>query len=40
VGPDYSGFAFSGSSRTYYRITTRITGPRNTVRYTQAFVVL
>jgi Tfp pilus assembly protein PilX len=40
VGPDYSGFAFSGSSRTYYRITTRIAGPRNTVRFTQAFVVL
>jgi Tfp pilus assembly protein PilX len=40
VGPDYSGYAFSGSSKTYYRITTRITGPRNTVRYTQAFVVL
>lgn len=40
VGPDYSGYAFSGSSLTYYRITTRIDGPRNTVRYTQAFVVL
>lgn len=40
VGPDYSGYAFTGSSRTYYRITTRIAGPRNTVRFTQAFVVL
>jgi hypothetical protein len=40
VGPDYSGYAFSGSSQTYYRITTRIAGPRNTVRYVQAWVVL
>lgn len=40
VGPDYSGFAFTGSAKTYYRITTRIAGPRNTVRFTQAFVVL
>lgn len=40
VGPDYSGFAFTGSSKTYYRITTRIAGPRNTVRFIQAFVVL
>jgi Tfp pilus assembly protein PilX len=40
VGPDYSGYAFTGSSQTYYRITTRISGPRNTVRYTQTWVVL
>lgn len=40
VGPDYSGYAFTGSARTYYRITTRIAGPRNTVRYVQAWVVL
>jgi type IV pilus assembly protein PilX len=40
VGPDYSGYAFTGSSQTYYRITTRITGPRNTVRYTQTWVVI
>lgn len=40
VGPDYSGYAFTGSTRTYYRITTRITGPRSTVRYTQTWVVL
>jgi hypothetical protein len=40
VGPDYSGYAFSGSARTYYRITTRIAGPRNTVRFVQAWVVL
>jgi type IV pilus assembly protein PilX len=40
VGPDYAGYAFTGSTKTYYRITTRIAGPRDTVRYTQAFVVL
>jgi hypothetical protein len=40
VGADYAGYAFLGSSQTYYRITTRITGPRNTVRYVQAWVVL
>jgi Tfp pilus assembly protein PilX len=40
VGPDYGGYAFTGSSQIYYRITTRVTGPRNTVRYTQTWVVL
>jgi Tfp pilus assembly protein PilX len=36
----YTLCSFSGSSKTYYRITTRIAGPRNTVRYVQAWVVL
>lgn len=40
VGPSYGFMPFSGSSRIYYRITTRVTGPRDTVRYVQAFVVL
>ncbi len=40
VGPTYSRRPFSGSSQTYYRITTRITGPRGTIRYVQAFVVI
>lgn len=40
VGPSYSRRPFSGTSRTYYRITTRVTGPRDSVRYVQAFVVL
>ncbi|HTQ36629.1 MAG TPA: hypothetical protein VMH77_06295 [Steroidobacteraceae bacterium] len=40
VGPSYSGHAFTGSSLTYYRITTQITGPRSTVRYVQTWVVL
>jgi type IV pilus assembly protein PilX len=39
-GHDYSHSAFTGGSVTYYRVTTRITGPRETVRYVQAFVVL
>ncbi len=40
VGPTYSRRPFTGGAQTYYRITTRIEGPRNTVRYVQAFVVL
>lgn len=40
VGPNYSRQPFSGGAQTYYRITTRITGPRGTVRYVQAFVVI
>ncbi len=40
VGPSYSRRPFTGGSQNYYRITTRITGPRDTVRYVQAFVVL
>lgn len=40
VGPSYGFMPFSGSSRIYYRITTQVTGPRNTTRYVQAFVVL
>jgi Tfp pilus assembly protein PilX len=40
VGPTYSRRPFSGTSETYYRVTTRVTGPRGTVRYVQAVVVL
>lgn len=40
VGPTYSRRPFSGTTQTYYRITTQVNGPRNTVRYVQAFVVL
>ena len=39
-GPSYGNLPLTGESQTYYRITTRIDGPRNTVRYTQAFVVI
>lgn len=39
-GGAYGNLPLTGSSQTYYRITTRIDGPRNTTRYVQAFVVL
>lgn len=40
VGPSYGQLPLTGSSRIYYRITSRIAGPRDTVRFVQAFVVL
>lgn len=40
VGAVYPGGPFVGIPQTYYRITTRISGPRNTVRFVQAFVVI
>jgi type IV pilus assembly protein PilX len=39
AGGAYGSMPLSGTPQTYYRITTRVTGPRNTVRYVQAFVV-
>jgi Tfp pilus assembly protein PilX len=39
AGGSYGSGPLSGQPQTYYRITTRVTGPRNTVRYVQAFVV-
>jgi type IV pilus assembly protein PilX len=39
AGGAYGSMPLSGVPQTYYRITTRVTGPRNTVRYVQAFVV-
>jgi type IV pilus assembly protein PilX len=39
AGGAYGGTPLSGQPQTYYRITTRVMGPRNTVRYVQAFVV-
>lgn len=39
AGGSYGGTPLSGQPQTYYRITTRVMGPRNTVRYVQAFVV-
>jgi Tfp pilus assembly protein PilX len=38
-GGTYGSLPLSGTPQTYYRVTTRVTGPRNTVRYVQAFVV-
>ena len=37
-GGSYGLSPLSGSSQPYYRITTRVMGPRNTVSYVQAFV--
>jgi Tfp pilus assembly protein PilX len=39
-GASYGNVPLTGESQTYYRITTRIDGPRNTVRYVQALMVL
>ena len=40
VGPAYGSGPLTGTPQYYYRITTRISGPRNTVRFIQAFIVL
>ena len=40
VGAQYGRTALSGAAQHYYRITVRVLGPRGTVRFTQAFVVL
>ncbi|RPI15933.1 MAG: hypothetical protein EHM60_03320 [Lysobacterales bacterium] len=40
AGASYGNTPLSGTVQTYYRITTRIDGPRGTVRYVQALVVL
>jgi Tfp pilus assembly protein PilX len=39
-GPSYGNLPLTGESQQYYRITTRVEGPRNTVRYVQALVVI
>jgi len=39
-GLNYGDPKFSGAAKTYYRITTQVSGPRDTVRYVQAFVVM
>ncbi len=40
AGASYGNLPLTGGSQTYYRITTRIDGPRGTVRYVQSLVVL
>jgi len=37
-GATYGTFALPSTSQIYYRITTRVTGPRNTVSYVQVMV--
>ena len=39
TGGYYGNLPLSGTAQTYYRITTRVLGPRNTVRFVQAYVV-
>lgn len=39
-GAAYGNMPLTGGAQTYYRITTRIDGPRGTVRYVQSLVVL
>jgi type IV pilus assembly protein PilX len=39
-GASYGNLPLTGDAQTYYRITTQIGGPRNTVRFVQAFVVI
>ncbi len=40
TGAYYGNLALSGSSQVYFRITTRVTGPRGTVRYLQTFIAM
>lgn len=40
TGAYYGNVALSGSSQVYFRITTRVTGPRGTVRYLQTFIAM
>ena len=40
IGASYGSGPLDGGMQHYYRITTRVSGPRNTVRFVQAFVVL
>lgn len=39
-GPSYGNLPLSGTSQQYYRITVRVDGPRNSVRYIQTLVVI
>jgi len=38
--PDYSGYALAIKNEVYYRITSRIEGPKGTVSYVQAIVLV
>lgn len=38
--PDYSGYGLTLNTQVYYRITARVNGPKNTVSYVQAFVLM
>jgi type IV pilus assembly protein PilX len=38
--PDYSSYALANALSPYYRITVRVNGPKNTVSYVQALVLI
>jgi type IV pilus assembly protein PilX len=38
--PDYSSFGLSTALAAYYRITVRVNGPKNTVSYVQALLLI
>jgi len=38
--PDYSSYGLNQDSQIYYRITARVNGPKNTVSYVQAVVLM
>ena len=38
--PDYSAYALKNKNQVYYRVTTRVNGPKNTVSYVQAVILL
>jgi len=38
--PDYSGYALKLKNQVYYRVTARVNGPKNTVSYVQAVILL
>jgi Tfp pilus assembly protein PilX len=38
--PDYSSYALRVTNQIYYRVTTRVDGPKNTVSYVQAVILL
>lgn len=38
--PDYSKYGLTSAKLVYYRVTSRVTGPRNTVTYVQSMLVL
>jgi Tfp pilus assembly protein PilX len=38
--PDYSGYGLKLKNQVYYRITARVTGPKNTVSFVQAVILI
>lgn len=38
--PDYSSYALKVTNQVYYRVTSRVNGPKNTVSYVQAIILL